>query len=538
VAIDGKGSLTDQIKQALFPRLLPVYCDDFSDVEIHTSGRAVNWARLPKNIPDKDFYLKYTQVECTDLEGITYQCVSSGNKGRIELRRDAPDGPLMHAIDLVKSEEGKPMNVWDTTASIEGKHNLYVHLINTNAAQSDPEGIIDLREIRLHYKDAHPEPVPLKQKREALLAIREEAVRTPVMKERTPSNRRTTHVFERGNWLAPTEEVKARVPEVLGSLKAEGNNNRQTITTWLVSPENPLTARVITNRFWEQLFGRGIVYTMEDFGTQGMKPSHPQLLDWLAVYFRDDLQWDMKALLKTIVMSSTYRQGSTINPEGIQHDPENIYLSRGPRIRLSAEQLRDQALAVSGLLSKKMFGPPVMPPQPEGIWQVVYSGEAWKTSEGEDKFRRGIYTHWRRTSPYPSMTTFDSPSREFCMPRRIPTNTPLQALVTLNDPVFVEAAKALASRMKKIHENDIRAQIVTGYQIALMQSPSENTIDVLTNLYREAMDQIDDTEQEDGVSPPTVANNGEYQKTNEASMDGLTVVANAILNLDRFIMKE
>lgn len=536
VKIDNQASLTDQIKQAIFPRLLPVYCDDFNDVEIHTSGKAVNWARLPKNIPNKNFYLKYAQLECSTLEGLTYQYVSSGIKGRIELRRDLPEGPLLHAIDLTKSKNGKPEKIFGEIQPTAGRHDLYVHLINTNAANSDPEGIIDLREIQLNYKNALPEPMALKQKRVELLPLREEAIRTPVMKGRTTATLRKTYLFERGNWLDPSEEVKADVPNMLGALKAE-NKDRKALADWLTGSENPLTARVIVNRFWEQLFGHGILYTMEDFGTQGMKPSHPELLDWLAVYFRDDLNWDVKAFLKNMVMSSTYRQSSKASTDGIRVDPENIYFSRGPRVRLTAEQVRDQVLAVSGLLSKKMYGPPVMPYQPDGVWQVVYSGASWKTSEGEDKFRRGIYTHWRRTSPYPSMTTFDSPSREFCVPRRIPTNTPLQALVTLNDPVFIEASKALAQRMKKIEAENISAQIATGYKNALMQVPSQNTLDVLTRLYRDTNVDSNNQKNKDIVFQTGTGNEADPEAVDN-SLDAMAVVANAILNLDRFIMKE
>ena len=533
--LDSLASITEQIKQAIFPRLLPIYCDDFNDVEIYESGRAVNWARLPKNIPQKQFYLKFAKVNCTDLLGITYKVISSGDKGRIELRKDKPNGPILHRIDLKKTKGKKPESIFSAVTRLEGPHDLYVHLINTNAAQSDPEGIVDLRQLYLNYKNTPTESIAFNQKVEELLSVREKAICTPVMKERNPASSRTTHFFERGNWLDPGEEVQPGVPEWLGNIN-DVEKNRIAVANWLTGTENPLTARVMVNRFWEQLFGRGIVYTMEDFGTQGSKPSHPLLLDWLAVYFRDEVHWDVKALLRTMVMSATYQQESTRNLDMIQKDPENIFLSRGPRVRLSAEQVRDQVLAVSGLLSKKMYGPPVMPLQPEGVWQVVYSGASWKTSEGEDRFRRGIYTHWRRTSPYPSMTTFDTPSREFCVPRRIPTNTPLQALVTLNDPVFVEASNALAQRMKKIESDDIATQIAAGYKYAMMQDPSPNTLDILTELYQEAKIKMQDEEQEKVLSStgPDVA----VEEAGVHSLDALGVVANAIINLDRFIMKE
>jgi mono/diheme cytochrome c family protein len=270
--------------------------------------------------------------------------------------------------------------------------------------------------------------------------------RTLVMRELAPEEQRETHVMVRGNFLDPGEKVLPSVPEALGTLAEEGPVNRLGVARWLVSADNPLTARVAVNRYWARLFGVGIVETEEDFGSQGTGPSHPQLLDWLATeYVR--LGWDTKALLKAIVTSATYRQSSDVaSMESLAGDPQNRLLSRGPRFRLEAEMVRDQALAAAGLLSSRMFGPSVMPPQPDGIWKVIYSFNDWETSQGEDRYRRGLYTYLRRTSPYPSMILFDATSREVCASRRIRTNTPLQALVTLNDDVYVEAAVALANR--------------------------------------------------------------------------------------------
>jgi hypothetical protein len=219
-----------------------------------------------------------------------------------------------------------------------------------------------------------------------------------------------------------------------------------TLAKWLVSPENPLTARVVANRFWEQIFGIGIVRTSEEFGTQGELPSHPELLDWLATDLQSD--WDVKRFLKLLVLSAAYRQSARVTPELFERDPDNRLLARGPRVRLTAEMVRDQALFVGGLLSSKMYGPSVRPPQPNLGVSAAFGGSIdWQTSAGEDKFRRGLYTVWRRSNPYPSMSTFDAPNRDTCIVRRNRTNTPLQALVTMNDPVYVEAAQGLARRM-------------------------------------------------------------------------------------------
>lgn len=358
--------------------------------------------------------------------------------------------------------------------------------------------------IRDRFADAHETTTELRERRgEIRRAINElEPVRTPIMRELPSDEARVTRVFERGSFLSQLNPVQGGVPAVFG--QDDMPMNRLGFAEWLVSPENPLTARVTVNRFWEQLFGFGIVESTDDFGTVGIPPSHPELLDWLAVHFQEDLDWSVKGLLKTIVMSNTYRQDSSPTVEKLEVDPRNRLISRGPRFRLTAEQIRDQALAVSGLLSNKQGGPSVMPPQPDGIWRNPYNGQQWILAEGEDRHRRAIYTYWRRTGPYPSMTTFDAPSREVCVSRRVRTNTPLQALVTLNDPAFWEAAEALATRMENAADDPSR-QVSAGYLLALGREPSPETRDILTDLARDT---------------------------------SLPVAANAILNLDAFLTKE
>ncbi|MCK5103050.1 MAG: DUF1553 domain-containing protein, partial [Cyclobacteriaceae bacterium] len=260
-----------------------------------------------------------------------------------------------------------------------------------------------------------------------------ETLQTPIMVENPREMRRETRVFERGNWLSKGELVKAGVPEVLNYSSEDISPDRLGIVKWMVNTQNPLTARAYVNRIWEQLYGYGIVKTLEDFGSQGIPPTHVELLDHLSWKFMHDFNWSTKALLKYIVSSATYRQSSSVPHEYLNLDPQNKYFARAPRVRLSPEQIRDQALVVSGLLSPKMYGPSVMPYQPDRIWNSPYSGVKWKKSEGEDQYRRALYTYWKRTSPYPSMELFDVMAREVCTSRRINTNTPLQALVTLND---------------------------------------------------------------------------------------------------------
>jgi Protein of unknown function (DUF1553) len=268
----------------------------------------------------------------------------------------------------------------------------------------------------------------------------------PVMQELPADQRRRTRVHLRGSYLALGDEVTAEVPACWPPLPADVPRDRLALARWLVARDNPLTARVQVNRAWEQLFGRGLVATSGDFGTQGDRPTHPALLDWLASEFRDD-HWSWQRLLRRIVLSATYRQSSVVDPAARARDPDNVWLTRGPSFRLPGELLRDQALATSGLLVRRVGGPPVMPPQPDGVWGQIYSGDRWVTSTGDDRYRRSLYTLWRRTSPHPAMTTFDAPSREYCVVHRVPTNTPLQALVTWNDPQFVECQAALAARV-------------------------------------------------------------------------------------------
>ena len=279
----------------------------------------------------------------------------------------------------------------------------------------------------------------------------------------------------------------------------------------------------------------GLVETSEDFGTQGAPPSHPELLDWLALRFSGEQHWRVKSLLRELVLSSTYRQSSDASPALHERDPANRLLARGPRFRMTAEQVRDVALATAGLLSDSMFGPSVMPRQPEGVWQRPYSGEKWVTDTGPSGHRRALYILWKRTAPYPSLVTFDSPSHEFSVARRVRTNTPLQALVTMNDPVYTEAAQALARRMLPkgsavLDSSHVDAVLTMGYRLALQRAPVASTLATLRALYFKARQYYAKHPAE------SVAAAGVAQA--DASLAALSVVASSILNLDAFITKE
>ncbi|MCA9203564.1 MAG: DUF1553 domain-containing protein, partial [Planctomycetales bacterium] len=386
-----------------------------------------------------------------------------------------------------------------------------------------------------------PQPSPeVRRLRDAVAAVQQklnafqsELAQLPIFRELAEGRRRETKIHVRGNFMEPGEVVQPAVLSQFHALPEGESADRLAVARWLVCDENPLTPRVWANRIWSRLFGLGIVETEEDFGALGSMPSNAALLDWLAAEFRDH-GWSHKKLLKAIVMSDTYRQASELTPELAEADPRNEHLSRGARFRLSAEIVRDQALAVSGLLSPKMGGPAVMPPQPAGLWRSTYNGRSWIDAEGEDRFRRGLYTYLKRTTPYPSMTTFDGGSGEVCLVRRIRTNTPLQALVTLNDPVFLEAAAALASRMTT-EASDSRARAERGLRLALIRPAREGEVEPLLRLQTDAAKAFSaDAEK---AAALIEASRGKAGELNPAEFAAWIVTANAILNLDELLTR-
>lgn len=350
---------------------------------------------------------------------------------------------------------------------------------------------------------------------------------------------RETHLHIRGGFLSLGEKVEPNVPASLPHLPttqpAGPMRSRLDLAQWLVSTGNPLTARVTMNRFWECYFGRGLVETSEDFGTQGSPPSHPELLDWLAVQFMDG-HWDMKAMHRKIVMSGTYRQTSDAPASLVEKDPSNKLLARGPRFRLEAELLRDQALAVSGLLSRKQGGPSVFPSQPAGVWNSPYSGDQWIESKGEDRYRRGIYTFMKRSSPYPMFTTFDATSRESICTRRSRTDTPLQALTTLNDPAFIQPAARLARVVAGEGGSTLSDKITFAFRRVLIRNPEKAEVERLAALYQRELEQY----QRDPKSAAVMADSGlgtPPPTLPAPELAAWTVVSNILLNLDETLTK-
>jgi hypothetical protein len=390
--------------------------------------------------------------------------------------------------------------------------------------------------LAAHYRMLSPSLKPLRDQIAALEKSKPPMPTVPVFQQLAADQERKTFIQIKGNFLTKGEEVSAGLPAAWHPLDEGVPRDRLGLARWIVHPDNPLTARVMVNRLWAQLFGVGIVETEEDFGIQGEQPSHPELLDWLAIDFMRR-EWDVKAMLRALVSSNTYRQSSRVTPESLAKDPRNRLLSRGPRFRLEAEMVRDQALAISGLLSHKLRGPSVYPPQPAGLWQAAFNGErTWTTSMGEDKYRRGLYTFWRRTIPYPSMTTFDATSREICAVRRIRTNTPLQAFVTLNDPVYVEASQALARRIFAEGGATPAERAAFGLRLCLIRPPSESQIQSIVALYESELAHY----QTDAAAAEQIATQPLgplLAGMDPAEAAAWTVVANVLLNMDGVLMR-
>ena len=361
-----------------------------------------------------------------------------------------------------------------------------------------------------------------------------------IMKEREEAA--IAHILHRGEYAQKGEEVTANVPEVMGGLPDDLPANRLGLARWLVSDENPLTARVTVNRIWQNLFGTGLVATVEDFGIMGENPTHPELLDWLAVDFREN-GWDVKRLIKQIVMTATYQQDAKIDPAEYEIDPDNRLLARGPRYRLDGEVIRDKALFVSGALNETIGGPPVRPYQPTGIWNAVaYSGSNTRfyfADEGDSLYRRSLYTFWKRTAPPPSMTIFDAPSRETCSVRRERTNTPLQALTLMNDPQFVEAARLLAERALSpggAIEQTPRGRIESMYRFAFGHEVPDAHEAVLHESYLRFTEKFG--EDPEGAAAFVRTGASEPMAVDDpVSFASLTMVASQIMNLDSFISK-
>ncbi|MCG3199895.1 MAG: hypothetical protein GHCLOJNM_04423 [bacterium] len=377
--------------------------------------------------------------------------------------------------------------------------------------------------------------------RARLAAAREEREKLPVATSMILEDLiepRKTHVLDRGNFLAPKEEVSPGVPEVISPLPEKAPANRLGLAQWLVDKRNPLTARVMANRIWSVLFGRGLVETPEDFGTQGDPPTHPELLDWLAVEFMDR-GWDMKAFHKLIVTSATYRQSSRVSKELLERDPQNRLYAHGPRFRMEAEMVRDNALAVAKLLNPQIGGPSVFPPQPEGIWDNSFTihdtKNRWTEATDNQRHRRGLYTFIRRTAAYPTLLMFDAPNREVCTIDRKRTNTPLQALATLNDPAFVEAAGGLARRILAEGGDTLQKRLTHAYRVVLARPPEPSEVTAQAALFGRSLAKF--AEATEDAQRLIASTRQSSEGLDSAEFAAWIVVSNVLLNLDETITK-
>jgi len=406
--------------------------------------------------------------------------------------------------------------------------------------QRTPAQTDALRDHYLRTSDAEYQAIAAKldaaRKHEAEI---EAAVPTVmVMQEMSPP--RKTYMLKRGAYDAHGDEVSPGVPSILPPLPKNAPPNRLGLARWLTDPGHPLTSRVAVNRFWYQYFGVGLVKTLEDWGVQGEAPSHPELLDWLAAHFMES-KWDVKALQRLIVTSATYRQATRYTPQMLERDPENRLLARGPRMRLSAEAIRDNALALGGLLVEKLGGPSVMPYQPAGLWEDVvvgadYPGTKYVQGHGEDLYRRSMYTFWKRTAPPPALNTFDAPEREFCQVRRPQTNTPLQALVLLNDPTYLEASRKLAERM--MHEGGSAAEdrVIFAFRLATARTPSPDELRVLRETYDRRLAEFK-AKPEAATELLSIGESKRDEKLDVSELAAYTTIASMLLNLDEVITK-
>lgn len=474
--------------------------------------------------------LKDVWMNNSEYMAISYQCGQEG--GRITIREDNQEGDIIVSFPLRKTRgtELEFIPIRPVADSVD----LFIEFEN-------PLLRPDQNSFRIFWFAFRPgwpgeeQPRAEKMKEQYLNIVKSNTPGLPVFVENPPYLHRTTQVFEKGNWLVKGDTVQPDVPEVLNPFPEDAPRNRLGLARWLVDEKNPLTARTIVNRTWHQIFGQGLVTTVEDLGSQSEPSVHSALLDWLAVRLVQEHKWHLKPLIRDMVLSGTYRQSSAVTDQHLKIDPYNLFYARGPRFRLSAEQIRDQALALSGLLSDKMYGPSVMPPQPDDIWQTVYNGEEWVTSTGEDRYRRGLYTFIKRTSPYPSFISFDASSREICQIQRTRTNTPLQALVTLNDPVFTEAALAWADRLLQQHTTDKVEIINRAYSEATFRDLSEENASTFLALYDKAEQHFSESGHLNDYLD--LAAFTFHSEVDQQQVAALSVVCSAIMNLDEFLTK-
>jgi hypothetical protein len=502
----------------------------------------------------RDYYQLFAYFNNTPLEvegdGVTFEFV--GPKMDLPLAADQ-----QRQLDELQSElvalktEAEPLAArrlqtlpaWEAQHAAKNSVPSETHLLTVDlpdaiaqilARPADKRNAKQQRQLEDYFTDLDPD---LKQFRDKMAVVQKQIdalkpITTLVMVENDES--RKTAIFKRGNFLDRGQSVSMGTPRVLPELTDGVPGDRRALAAWLADESNPLTSRVAVNRWWAEFFGRGIVETIEDLGTQGDPPSHPELLDYLAVEFMES-GWSMKHAHKLIVMSATYQQSSGVSPRLLEKDPYNKLYARGPRFRMPAETIRDNALAISGLLSNRMAGPPVFPPQPDGIWRHVgRNAPKYDTSQGTDRFRRGVYVFWRRSAPYPSFTNFDAPDRASCVVLRPRTNTPLQALTLLNDPAYIEMAVALAERIASEGANmSVEDRAAFAFRLCVARQPKAEELKQFVDVFNLERSRF---EQSPGEAEAIVGKSA-IPNTDIKDLAAWVYVANILLNLDETITK-
>ncbi len=479
----------------------------------------------------KNSLSRFSSIDFTNKSTLLIRMRTGVAGGRLSITLDNPsNSPIaQQLIPLTKGE-------WDIVSiqfppSLTGKHTVYFTYSNPLLKSNEDNGmLIDWLVPIPSFPTGSS--ASIQYKNFISLLNEPDAIFTPIMEENPSYMRRNTFVFERGNWLLKSKKVTSGIPALFKTDKIGNPSTRLEMAMWMTNKQNPLVSRTMVNRLWEQLFGQGIVESLEDLGSQGIAPTHQELLDYLAYRFMYDDKWSIKKTLKRMVMSATYRQSSVASQKALKIDPLNKYYSHAPRVRLTAEQIRDQALSVTGKLSKKMYGPSVMPYQPDGIWASPYDGRSWKKSEGEDQYRRAIYTYWKRTGPYPSFISFDGTAREVCTARRIRTNTPLQALTLLNDSTYWDLSVQWAKQLLPQSDYKISNAIAESYLNATGNTIQESKKEALIRLYENSLKKI---QQEPHRLNEMLADSIERKDSKQIA--AFSIVTNTILNLDEVITK-
>lgn len=503
------------------PTINSLQCDQFNNAALISSW----YAGLRNNGS-----CRLRNVVLENKTQLMFRYKSDYDGGKWSVYLDTLNGKLLKTIPLTNTK-GNWKIVTVAIPQVKGRHNLYFKYFSPLIKTLDETGVqFDWFQFGQEFP-GKGKPGYTNALADFNHLMQAQVDETPIMVENNPEQFRPTHVFERGNWMVKGKQIQPGVPGVMNPMPANVPMNRLGMALWLTDKKNPLVARTMVNRLWEQLFGYGIAETLEDLGTQGIAPTHMELLDHLSWKFMYEYNWSIKRLLKEMVTSATYRQSSVANEELLRKDPNNKFYARGARLRLSAEQIRDQGLEVSNLLSRKMYGKSVMPFQPEGIWRSPYNGDKWKISEGEDQYRRALYTYLKRTAPYPTMITFDGGARESCIPRRIRTNTPLQALTSLNDSTTLVISRGLALRMQQLGGKELSQQIRKGYELMMYKPISEGKLNALIELYRKAILKYKNDKH------AVLKIRGEKYNQTDAETASLVVVAGAMLNMDEWLNK-